>query len=155
MTSMPDTERIIAAVGGGGLLHGLSQAELKFVKPVEIIGVEPQNAATYYQSFKAAKAISLYSVSTIAKSLAVRNAYPDYFHHFEKNKRAFYTISEEDIFNAEKYMRQKEKIKLEYASTLASAAFLQGKISLDKKTVIILCAQAQHEKKERNNKYAI
>ena len=71
LRQQPDVDRILCPIGGGGLISGLGLA-IKAQKPeVELIGVEPEGAATMFNAWhKQDASASLDSVDTWAASLA-------------------------------------------------------------------------------------
>jgi threonine dehydratase len=65
-------EAIFVPVGGGGLIAGIA-AYVKFVRPgVKIIGVEPDDADSLYQSLKVKKRVKLPQVGIFADGVAVQ-----------------------------------------------------------------------------------
>ncbi|MBT5107293.1 MAG: threonine ammonia-lyase, biosynthetic [Rhodospirillaceae bacterium] len=68
---MGDIHAIFIPVGGGGLLAGIA-AYVKAVRPeVKIIGVEPEDAASLYQSLKKKRRVTLKQVGIFADGVAV------------------------------------------------------------------------------------
>lgn len=68
---MGDIHAIFIPVGGGGLLAGIG-AYVKAVRPeVKIIGVEPEDAASLYQSLKKKRRVTLNQVGIFADGVAV------------------------------------------------------------------------------------
>jgi len=73
LDDLPDVDCILIAIGGGGLIAGMSAA-IKQVKPhVQIIGVEPEGAATMKTAVTQGKVVQLPFVKTIADTLAPRS----------------------------------------------------------------------------------
>lgn len=65
-------DAVFVAVGGGGLIGGIA-AYIKRLRPeVKIIGVEPVDAASLYESLKAKRRIKLPSVGLFADGVAVK-----------------------------------------------------------------------------------
>lgn len=65
-------EAIFVPIGGGGMIAGIT-AYVKFVRPeIKIIGVEPEDADSMYQSLKAKKRVKLPTVGIFAEGVAVR-----------------------------------------------------------------------------------
>lgn len=63
---------VFIAVGGGGLISGVS-AYIKFLRPeVKIIGVEPMEAASMHAALNAGKRVTLDQVGIFADGVAVR-----------------------------------------------------------------------------------
>ncbi len=65
-------DAVFVAIGGGGLIGGIA-AYIKRLRPeVKIIGVEPVDAASMYQSLKAGRRITLPHVGLFADGVAVK-----------------------------------------------------------------------------------
>lgn len=70
----PDAEAIIVPIGGGGLLAGVATV-LRALKPgLQIIGVEPANAACFSAALAAGKPVRVKTRFTLADGLAVAEA---------------------------------------------------------------------------------
>lgn len=68
----PDTDCVLIAIGGGGLIGGAAAA-LKELRPsIRIIGVEPKGAPSLLRSVEAGRVVELPEVRTIADTLAPR-----------------------------------------------------------------------------------
>src|SRR5205814_9777864 len=71
LEDVPDVDAVIVPVGGGGLIAGVGTA-IKAQKPsVRIVGVEPQNAPTLYESLKAGEVLRIPTKPTPADRLAI------------------------------------------------------------------------------------
>jgi len=65
-------DAIFVAVGGGGLIAGIA-GFMKAVKPeIKIIGVEPEDAACFYEARKAGRRVKLKEVGIFADGVAVK-----------------------------------------------------------------------------------
>jgi threonine dehydratase len=65
-------DAIFVAIGGGGLIAGIS-AYVKWLYPrIKIIGVEPEDSASMYESLKAKKRVTLDKVGIFADGVAVK-----------------------------------------------------------------------------------
>jgi len=65
-------DAIFVAIGGGGLIAGIA-AYVKWLYPrIKIIGVEPEDSASMYESLKAKKRVTLDKVGIFADGVAVR-----------------------------------------------------------------------------------
>jgi threonine dehydratase len=65
-------DAIFVAVGGGGLIAGIA-GFMKVVKPeIKIIGVEPDDAACFYEARKAGRRVKLKDVGIFADGVAVK-----------------------------------------------------------------------------------
>ncbi|HEU4532397.1 MAG TPA: threonine ammonia-lyase, biosynthetic [Steroidobacteraceae bacterium] len=67
-----DLHAIFVPVGGGGLIAGIG-AYVKYLYPrIKVIGVEPEDAATMYESLKRRERVTLERVGIFADGVAVR-----------------------------------------------------------------------------------
>ena len=74
LEQVPDVEAIIVPIGGGGLLAGVATV-LRALKPgLQIIGVEPANAACFSAGMAAGKPVRVNTLFTLADGLAVAEA---------------------------------------------------------------------------------
>ncbi|MSP89222.1 MAG: pyridoxal-phosphate dependent enzyme [Alphaproteobacteria bacterium] len=70
----PDTDTLLVAIGGGGLIAGIAAAA-KAVKPgIRIVGIEPVGAPTLHQSVAAGRLVTLERIDTKAVTLAPRRS---------------------------------------------------------------------------------
>jgi len=68
----PGLDTVLVAIGGGGLISGVSLA-LKALKPaIKVIGIEPTGAPTLYESVRAKRLVELATIETAAGTLAPR-----------------------------------------------------------------------------------
>ena len=67
-----DLDAVFVAVGGGGLIGGVA-AFIKYLSPrTRIIGVEPEDAASMFESLRAGKRVKLEHVGLFADGVAVK-----------------------------------------------------------------------------------
>jgi threonine dehydratase len=67
-----DIHAIFVPVGGGGLIAGISSYVKSLYPRIKIIGVEPEDSASMYESLRAGKRVTLERVGTFADGVAVR-----------------------------------------------------------------------------------
>ncbi len=65
-------DAIFVPVGGGGLIAGISAYVKSLYPRIKIIGVEPEDAASMYESLRAGKRITLERVGMFADGVAVK-----------------------------------------------------------------------------------
>src|SRR5215831_12414982 len=70
-------EAVIVPVGNGALISGIGTVMKKLSPATRVIGVQPEQAATMYLSWKSGKPVKLETISTIADGLASRVAVPE------------------------------------------------------------------------------
>lgn len=136
----PDMKRVICPIGGGGLISGLGLA-LKAERPdVELIGVEPEGAATMRNAWDQNNAdAALDRVDTWASSLApavVGN------HTFAATRQVvdhIVTVSEAGIRQATRHLLSDAHIFVEPGSSVGFAALLEHKAAFtDDGTVLVI-----------------
>lgn len=70
----PETDVIVAGIGGGGLIAGIALAAKAMKPEIRIIGVEPVGAPTLKNSLAAGKPVMLDDINTEANTLAPRRS---------------------------------------------------------------------------------
>ena len=114
-------DAIYIAVGGGGLIAGVS-AYVKAIWPeTKIIGVEPEDACAMTLSLKANKPIELESVGLFADGVAVRKVGEKTFSICKKYVDQMITVNTDEICAAIKDVFEDTRSILEPAGALAIA----------------------------------
>ncbi len=75
LEDLPQVEVIICPIGGGAGCASLVKTARAFNPAIEIIGVEPQNAPSFYNSWKKGDIVILDEADTIAEGLAARSVF--------------------------------------------------------------------------------
>ncbi|HDQ04122.1 MAG TPA: threonine/serine dehydratase [Deltaproteobacteria bacterium] len=75
LEDLPDAEVIICPIGGGAGCASLVKTARAFNPSIEIIGVEPQNAPSFYNSWKKGDIVILDDANTVADGLAARSVF--------------------------------------------------------------------------------
>ena len=119
--SQTPPDAIYIAVGGGGLIAGVS-AYVKAIWPdTKIIGVEPEAACAMTLSLKANKLIELESIGLFADGVAVRKVGVKTFSICKKNVDEMVTVSTDEICAAIKDVFEDTRSILEPAGALSIA----------------------------------
>ena len=82
---LPTVDYILAPVGGGGLITGVSTLAKMLNPKIKVIGVEPAGAACMKASLEAGKVVSCDHVSTIADGTAVQTPGKIIFPYIQEN----------------------------------------------------------------------
>lgn len=128
LEQVPECGRIITAIGGGGMISGIAAAAKGIRPDIKIIGVEAENAACMYASWKAKKLQTIEPSESIADgtiSKEVSQLTLDYCEAFVED---IVTVNEEEIKKAVVYNLEHGRIVSEGAGALPLAALLSGKI---------------------------
>ena len=136
-----DFDAVVVAIGGGGLIGGVSNA-LKQLRPgCTVIGVEPSGADSMHRSFAAGSPQEIESVKTIADSLGAPYALPYSFELCRRNVDQLCLVEDDEIRSAMGMLFKRMKMAVEPACAASSAALL-GPLREQlrgKKTVLVFC----------------
>jgi threonine dehydratase len=117
--SVPDA--VFVPVGGGGLISGIG-AYLKHHHPgIKIIGVEPFESASMYESLRAGKIVTLERVGTFADGVAVRRVGEETFRIASEVVDEIILVSTDEICAAIKDIFEDVRVVVEPAGALAVA----------------------------------
>lgn len=126
MEQVKDMDVVIVPIGGAGLIAGVSLA-VKTIKPsVQVIGVEPENVASYTAALKAGYPVEGYKGSTLADGLAVPIIGPTSFKVARHLVDDVVLVSEKQIAIAILRLIEMEKLVVEGGGAAALAAILPG-----------------------------
>jgi len=140
LEQVPDAEAVIVPVGGGGLLAGVATV-LHALKPdLQIIGVEPANAACFAAGLAAEAPVRVPTRFTLADGLAVVEAGRHTLAIARPLVHRMVQVQEEDLALAMLRLAELEKCIIEGAGAAGLAALLGGDLPelADKKVVLLL-----------------
>jgi len=138
---IPAIDSVIVPIGGGGLIAGIALA-LKTLKPaVKIIGVEPENAASFKAALAAGHPVEIQMKPTLADGLSVPKVGDNAFRLARELVDETVLVSEHDIARAVLRLIELEKAVVEGAGAAPLAACLAGLTPqlTGKKVVLPLC----------------
>ncbi len=134
---LPTVDYILAPVGGGGLITGVS-ALAKMLNPkIKVIGVEPSEAASMKAAFEAGKVVTLPSADTIADGTAVKTVGANILPYAMKNVDDILTVEDDELIGVFLDMVENHKMIVENSGLLTVAALRQLDLK-GKKVVSIL-----------------
>ena len=134
---LPTVDYILAPVGGGGLISGVS-ALAKMLNPkIKVIGVEPIEAASMSASLEAGEIVTLETTNTIADGTAVKTVGKIPFEHAKENVDMMLTVEDDELIGAFLDMVENHKMVVENSGLLTVAALKQLDLT-GKKVVAIL-----------------
>jgi threonine dehydratase len=127
LEDLPEVEMVLAPVGGGGMLSGVSTA-IKLSKPsVKVIGVEPELAGDAQASLRSGKIVQFPAEEvsrTIADGLRTQSIGAINFEHIRGYVDDIITVSEEEIRQAMKYLLTNTGMAIEPSGAVAVAGFI-------------------------------
>ena len=137
MEDAPDLDLVLAPIGGGGLISGVSTA-VKAMRPAaRVVGVEPAGADDAARSFAAGRLIPLTEAHTIADGLRASLS-PSTLAHIRRGVDAIATVSEDGIVAAMRALFDALKVVVEPSAAVAYAAVREGKVDVRGKRVGII-----------------
>ncbi len=125
----PDIDTLLVAIGGGGLISGVSIAA-RSVKPgMKIIGVEPVGAPTLYESVRAGKVVELPQIATTAGTLAPRRSAAINLEIISKHVDDIVLVTDAEMREAARWLWFEMGVAAELSGAAAVAALLSGKVT--------------------------
>ncbi|MGD1929166.1 MAG: threonine/serine dehydratase [Leptolyngbyaceae cyanobacterium] len=76
LADLPEVDTLLVAIGGGGLISGVSLAAKTLRPDIKVIGVEATGAPTLHHSLQANQIVELATLATRANTLAPRKTEP-------------------------------------------------------------------------------
>jgi threonine dehydratase len=123
-----DVDIVIAGIGGGGLLGGISMA-LKACNPrMKVIGVESTGAPGMKKSIEAGHVVTLDKVDCIIDGLRVKRVGEQTFSVIQRFVDDIVTLPDSDMFDAMLWIMSHCKLVVEGAAAAPVAALLHGLI---------------------------
>lgn len=139
---LPDLDSIVVPIGGGGLISGIAVAMKSLNPHIKIFGVQSNLVSTMEQMFhgQTAPQPSAHRLkATIADGIAVKKASPEMHDSFiKKYVDDIVTVTDEEIAEAIFFLIERSKAVVEGSGAASFAAAMAGKLTLGKKTCIVL-----------------
>lgn len=136
---------ILAPIGGGGLMSGLSTYMKSEMPKVKLYGVEPLGAAGMYASRKAGKVVELEKIDTFVDGAAVKKVGDLTFEICNKNLDDIFCIPEGKVCSVMIELYQNEGIIAEPAGALSVAALDTIAEEIKGKTVVCILSGGNND----------
>ena len=134
---LPTVDYILAPIGGGGLVTGISTLAKMLNPKIQVIGVEPAAAASMTAAFQAGEPVALDSAYTIADGTAVKKVGEKIFPYAKENIDRILTVQDDELIGAFLDMVENHKMIVENSGLLTVAALKQLDLK-GKKAVAVL-----------------
>ncbi len=143
LEDLPDVDLVLAPVGGGGLISGVSAAIKLSGSKAKVIGIEPELANDAQQSFRRGEIVQLPAErvsSTLADGLRTQSVGPLNFEHIRNYVDDIITVTENEIRGAMRKAATAARIVAEPSGAVTFAAWLyhQKELPEAKKAVAIV-----------------
>jgi threonine dehydratase len=124
LEQLPSAREIWVPMGDTALIRGIAAAA-KHVKPsVRIVGVQAERAPSYYLSWKKGEVVTTDTCDTIADGLATRTPVRDNVEEIRELVDDVRLVTEEELLNAIRLLRDQEKLLAEPAGAATTAAWI-------------------------------
>jgi threonine dehydratase len=140
LEQIPDMDSVVVPIGGGGLISGIAIA-IKALRPkCKIYGVQASRVPSMASAFTNKKILTdVACLPTIADGIAVkRPSQHMYDNYISKLIDDVVTVGEDEIAEAIVLLMERSKAVVEGAGASSMAAVLSRKLSLGKKTCVVL-----------------
>ena len=134
---LPTVDYLLAPIGGGGLITGVSTLAKMLNPKIKVIGVEPAEAASMTAAIEAGHTVTLPSANTIADGTAVKKVGEQNLPYVMENVDQIVTVEDDELVGAFLDMVENHKMVVENSGLLSVAALKQLDLK-GKKVVSIL-----------------
>jgi threonine dehydratase len=140
LAQVPDLRRVVAPVGGGGLISGVAIAVKSQRPDVEVIGVQVEACAPFPASLAAGEPVAVASALTIADGIAVKRPGALTLGLIRGWVDGLVVVSEDEVAEAMVFLLERAKLVVEGAGAVGVAALLAGRAgdAVDGTTAVIL-----------------
>lgn len=122
LEDLPEVDTLLIAIGGGGLISGISLAAKALRPDIKVIGVEATGAPTLHASLKAGQVVELADVNTKANTLAPRQTEPINFDIIQACVDEIVLVTDEQMLAAARWLWFELGIAAELSGAAAIAA---------------------------------
>ncbi|CAH1660651.1 Threonine dehydratase [Hyphomicrobiales bacterium] len=130
LDDMPEVDVILVAIGGGGLITGLSTA-VKAKRPAtRIIGIEPIGSPTLHACLQAGKLVALESLSTRVATMSCRLTDQAIFETVQRNVDDIVLVSDEEMERAARSLWFEFGIAADLSGAAAVAVLQSARVNL-------------------------
>ncbi len=136
---------VIAPIGGGGLISGVSAYLKEKDKNIKIFGVEPSGAASMFESLKLGKVTSLKNIDTFCDGVAVKTPGNITFPICQKNVSSVIVIGEGQVAKTVIDLYQNEGIVSETSGALSISTLEKIKDKIKNRTVVCIISGGNND----------
>jgi threonine dehydratase len=122
----PATDAIFVPMGDTALIRGMASAARHLRPKTRIIGVQAEQAPSYYLSWEKRELVTTETCDTIADGLATRIPEDSNVREILELVDEVRLVSEREMLAAIRHLMKSEKVMAEPAGAAATAALLQG-----------------------------
>lgn len=128
LADVSDIDVVVAPIGGGGLIAGISAALKRLNAEIFVLGVEPVGSASMSESLRVGAPTALEHVASVADGLLVRQPGALPFAHVQAFVDDIVLVEEDEILDAMRLLAARTKLVVEPSGAVALAAGLAGRV---------------------------
>ncbi|RWC12375.1 MAG: threonine/serine dehydratase [Mesorhizobium sp.] len=141
LQELPEMTTVLVAMGGGGLITGVSTA-LKALKPgVRVVGIEAEGSPVLLRSLEAGRNIALDKVTTSVATMSCARSDDRIFEAVRDRVDEIVLVSDDEMRAAAKWLWFEMGLAADLSGAAALAALRNGRISIKKNELVcaIVC----------------
>jgi threonine dehydratase len=121
-------KEILVAIGGGGLISGISLTAKALSPSIRIVGVEPTGSPTLYESVKAGRVVALPEITTKVPTMACRQTEPLNFEIVRRYVDEIVLVTDEEMADAARWLWFEMGLATDLSGASTIAALRSGKV---------------------------
>lgn len=130
LDDMPDVDVILVAIGGGGLISGLSTAVKARRPATRIIGIEPVGSPTLHACLQAGRLVALDRLETRVATMSCRQTDQAIFEVVRRQVDEIVLVSDEEMETAARQLWFEFGIGADLSGAAALAALNSGRVTI-------------------------
>ena len=139
VSQLPEVEKILVPIGGGGLIAGISAAVKSLRPQTSIIGVQAASCASAAAALRSGKRVTVLAKHSIADGISVKKVGQLPFAIIRKLVDSVVTVEEEEIAAAMLELLERKKILAEGSGAVPLAALMGDQLgSLRGQSVVLV-----------------
>jgi len=138
LEALPEVNAVFVPMGDTALIRGVAAAVKQLAPQVKIIGVQAEQAPSYFLSWKEGRVVGTETCDTIADGLATRTPESANVRDIKKLVDDVVLVSEEQMLRAIEALLVEEHVLVEPAGAASTAAFLNGSAKCGDRVVLLV-----------------
>jgi threonine dehydratase len=130
VADLPDVDVVIVAIGGGGLISGISVALRRLRPEARVIGVEPIGSPTLRACLDAGRLVRLDHIATRVATMACPQTEEAIFEIVRRNVDDIVLISDDDMLEAARWLWFELGIAADLSGAAGIAALKAGSVAV-------------------------
>jgi len=135
---LPAVDTIVVPMGDTALIRGVAAVAKQLNSKIRIVGVQAEQAPSYFLSWKAGKSLSTETCNTIADGLATRITEPDNVQAIRELVDEVVLVTDDEMLRAIRHLAEEEHAIAEPAGSATTAALLHEKVQPGIHTVLLV-----------------